>query len=368
MSLIEQSTIHYPEFKGIIDKIIAQNRISQEECLHLFQKSPLALLSLLANFCKERISDKTVFYNKNLHIEPTNQCLLMCPFCSYAAKNHQDAYNFSITEIIEKIGACKNKITEVHIVGGVHPTWNLKQYVLLLKEIVHSFPTLHIKAFTAQEIHYFVEESGMNINKVFKNLKESGLQSMPGGGAEIFEPAIRDRICPNKISGQQWLDIHQTAHQNGIPTNATMLYGHFESIEQRLQHLYLLRQLQDTTHGFNAFIPLKFRNKNNQYSNLSEATLIDDFKTFAIARIFLDNIPHLKAYWPMLGINNAQMLLAFGVDDLDGTINNSTTIYTRAGVNTKNSLSEEELHQLIEAAGLQAVERDSLYNPINLKT
>lgn len=367
MSIIEESISMYPDFKDIIEKIIHQKRVNIDESLFLYQKSPLPLLSLLAVHCKERLTGKIVFYNKNLHIEPTNQCLLMCPFCSYAAKNEQDAYNMSIEEILSKIRNCMPEITEVHIVGGIHPTWNLTKYTALLNEIHHSFPALHIKAFTAQEIYYLAEESGKTIDEVFKILKEKGLQSLPGGGAEIFEPTIRRKICPNKISGQQWLDIHQIAHQNGIPTNATMLYGHFENMEHRLQHLYLIRQLQDNTHGFNAFIPLKFRNKNNFYSNLTETSLIEDFKIFAISRIFMDNIPHIKAYWPMLGVENAQMMLNFGVDDLDGTINSSTTIYSRAGVTTNNHLSEKELQQFIIAAGLQPLERDSLYNPINFK-
>jgi aminodeoxyfutalosine synthase len=256
-------------------------------------------------------------------------------------------------------------VTEVHIVGGVHPKLDLDFFCDLLRQIKAHRPDLHIKGFTAVELDYMFRKAKLSRQEGMQKLKEAGLQSLPGGGAEIFAPEIRKQICEDKVDGEGWLDIHRTAHQLGMHSNATMLYGHIESYEDRIDHMLQLRNLQDETGGFNCFIPLKFRNQDNDMHAIAESTLIEDMRLYSVARIFMDNFSHLKAYWPMMGRNNARTLLQFGVDDLDGTIDDSTKIYSMAGSEEQNpALSTEEICALIYQAGRLPVERDTLYNEI----
>lgn len=354
-----------PEQHELVQKIFDGQRISAEEALRLFEEFTPPQLSLLAMERKRLASDKKVFYNRNLHIEPTNICVYNCRFCSYKAKSEADSYLFTANDIVEKIAAVADNITEVHITGGVHPDWGIRFFAEMMKSIKNAFPTLHIKAFTAVEIAFMCRIDRMSIVEGLTILRDAGLDSMPGGGAEIFDEDIRLEISPEKPSGKEWLSVHEQAHALGIPSNATMLFGHVENFAQRISHMELLRNLQDKTGGFNAFIPLKFRNRDNRMSSVAETSVIEDLKTYAISRIFLDNIPHLKAYWPAVGRDFAQLSLQFGVDDLDGTINDSTTIYTRAGSSESPAMSTPELQKLISDAGFRPVERDSLYSEIN---
>ena len=256
-------------------------------------------------------------------------------------KKDEKGWELSTDEIQEKIESqIENKITEVHIVGGVHPEWDISYYANLMKRIKTKFPQLHIKAFTAVELHHFIKRAGMEYKEGLQYLKQHGLDSIPGGGAEIFDEEVRNKICPKKPSGNIWLEVHKVAHSLGIPTNATILYGHLETYKHRIDHLNQLRELQDKTKGFNAFIPLKYKNKNNEMSGITEVSVIEDLKNYAISRIFLDNFQHIKAYWPMIGKSLAQIALSFGVDDLDGTINDSTKIYSRAGSEEKKTLHD----------------------------
>ncbi|MBN1820303.1 MAG: aminofutalosine synthase MqnE [Prolixibacteraceae bacterium] len=367
-TLIKQIQLS-PEIRIITEKIFAGERLSTEDALELYNSSNLALLGILAFEVKKKQSAQYVYFNRNFHIEPTNICINHCKFCSYRRRAGQkDAWECSIDEIIEKVkNHLKENVSEVHIVGGVHPDRNLYFYTDMLRAIKKVAPHLHIKAFTAVEIDQMCRMAGESYQKGLQLLKEAGLNSMPGGGAEIFDEKLRAEICPDKTSSSDWLKIHETAHNQGIPTNATILYGLKESYEHRIDHMERLRNLQDKTHGFNAFIPLKFKNYNNLFSHIKETTVIEDLKNYAVSRIFLDNIPHLKAYWPMIGKEVAQLSLSFGVDDLDGTIDDSTKIYSMAGSKEQNpNATTEELVNIIKAVNLTPVLRDTLYNPVKI--
>ncbi|MCJ7774349.1 MAG: aminofutalosine synthase MqnE [Desulfobacterales bacterium] len=350
--------------QNIADKVFNAERISNNEALELYQSQNLAFLGVLAGFTKKRLSGDYVFFNRNFHIEPTNICVNHCKFCSYRRKEGQKgAWECSIEEIVEDLNKhVATGATDVHIVGGVHPSRDIDFYVDLLQSVKKAAPQLHIKAFTAVEVDQMCKMATITIEEGLKKLKDAGLESMPGGGAEIFDEQLRAEICPDKTGSEEWLRIHSVAHQMGIPTNATILYGLLESYEHRIDHLNRLRTLQDKTKGFNAFIPLKFRRANNNYSAIKESTLIEDLKNYAVSRIFLDNIPHLKAYWPMIGKQAAQLSLAFGVDDLDGTIDDSTRIYSMAGGDENPSANRTELIQMIKEINLVPAERDTVYN------
>ncbi len=354
------------ELKKTSEKILNFQRISSEEGLFLYEKGELGFLGMLANYIRENKNNQFVYYNQNLHIEPTNICLYKCRFCSYSSKNNNDAWELSEQQIFDKIKAnIHNKISEIHIVGGVHPERDLYYYGNIIKKIKETYPSIHIKAFTAVEIEYMINKAELSLIDGLKLLKSFGLDSIPGGGAEIFNKNIRNKICGAKSSSEIWLKVHENAHQIGIPSNATMLYGHIEQYKHRIEHLSLLRELQDRTFGFNAFIPLKFRNKKNELAGIKEVSIIEDLKNYAICRIFLDNIPHIKAYWPMIGKETAQISLSFGVDDLDGTINDSTKIYSKAGADDLNPvMNKQEMIDLIKNANRIPTERDSLYNVI----
>jgi aminodeoxyfutalosine synthase len=358
-----------PAFKTIASKIDNRQRINPEEGLMLFEKGSLAMLGTMANFIRERAHGHNTYFNRNFHIEPTNVCVFSCKFCSYSKlySKREEGWELSIDQMLDKVKAYDGQpITEVHIVGGVHPKMDIYFFEELIKKIRAYRPDLHIKGFTAVELDYMFRKAKLSRTDGMKLLHEAGLDSLPGGGAEIFDTAVREQICADKVDAAGWLDIHAIAHRLGMHTNATMLYGHVESYEHRIDHMERLRTLQDETKGFNTFIPLKFRNFDNDMSHIPEVSSIEDMKLYAIARIYMDNFPHIKAYWPMLGREQAQLTLSFGVNDLDGTIDDSTKIYSMAGSEEQNpSLTTDELVGLIKQVGRQPVERDTLYNVVN---
>ena len=325
-------------------------------------------MGALANYVRERLHGDTTYFNRNFHIEPTNVCVFSCNFCSYSRlyAKREDGWELSIEQMLHMVKKYDGvPVTEVHIVGGVHPKMDLKFFADLLKAIKEHRPDLHIKAFTAVEYDYMFRKAKVSVEEGLKFLIDAGLNSIPGGGAEIFHPEIREQICADKVDGDGWLKIHETAHQLGLHSNATMLYGHIEKFWHRIDHMSRLRNLQDATKGFQTFIPLKFRNQDNDMSHIAESTVVEDMRMYAIARLFMDNFPHLKAYWPMLGRHNAQMTLSFGVNDIDGTIDDTTKIYSMAGSEEQTpTMTTEQLVALIKQAKRKPVERDTLYNVV----
>ena len=356
------------QLKRIAEKIINKERINIEEGLLLFEKGSLSYLGSLANFVRERLHGHTTYFNRNFHIEPTNVCVFACKFCSYSRlyAHKEEGWELSTEQMLDIVKKYDGKpVTEVHIVGGVHPKMNLAYFGDLLQKIKAHRPDLHIKGFTAVELDYMFRKAKMTVEDGMQYLHTAGLDSLPGGGAEIFDETIRQQICADKVDASGWLTIHETAHKLGMHSNATMLYGHIEKYEHRIDHMERLRSLQDKTTGFNTFIPLKFRNQDNEMSHIAESSLIEDLKVYAIARLYMDNFPHLKAYWPMLGRQNAQLTLSFGVNDIDGTIDDSTKIYSMAGSEEQNpSMTTAQLVTLIKQAGRKPVERGTLYNVI----
>lgn len=354
--------------QAIQAKVFEGIRLTPEEGLLLYEKAELPFVGMLANRVRERKHGDKTYFNRNFHIEPTNVCLYTCSFCSYSRliKKREEGWEYSFEEIMEQFMAYDGKpVTEVHIVGGVLPQYDLEFYCQLFKAMKTHRPQIHIKALTPVEYHYIFKKAKLSYEDGLKTIIEAGVDSMPGGGAEIFDESIRSQIAGGKCSSSEWLSMHELWHQLGKKSNATILYGHMETYAHRVDHLNRLRELQDRTEGFQAFIPLKFRNKNNQMSHLEELSLIEDLRNYSISRIFLDNFDHIKAYWPMLGRHNAQLALSFGVDDMDGTIDDSTKIYSMAGSEELNpSLTTQELVQLILQVGRRAVERDSLYEEL----
>jgi aminodeoxyfutalosine synthase len=357
-----------PELKAIGEKILRKERISFDEGVILFEKGSLAWLGALANWVREERHGGKTYFNRNFHIEPTNVCVFSCKFCSYSRlyANRDEGWELSIEQMMHIVKSYDGKpVTEVHIVGGVHPKMNLEFFVSLLQAIKAHRPDLHIKAFTPVELDYMFRKAKVSVQEGMKIAHEAGLDSLPGGGAEIFHPEIRSQICDDKVNAEGWLEIHRTAHQLGMHSNATMLYGHIENFKHRIDHMERLRQLQDETGGFNTFIPLKFRNKDNEMSNVPESTVSEDMRMYAVARLYLDNFPHIKAYWPMLGRKNAQLTLSFGVNDIDGTIDDSTKIYSMAGSEEQSpSMTTDDLVALIRQVKRQPVERGTLYDVI----
>lgn len=356
--------------KLIAQKVVDGNRITTDEGLYLFENAELGYLGVLANFIREQKHGDKTYFNKNFHIEPTNICIFDCKFCAYSKflreKDDYDAWELSEEEIYEAIKSYDGQdITEVHIVGGVHPKMGLEYFKNLIQNIKNIRPDIHVKAFTAVELEYMARKAKVSYEECLKILKDAGQGSLPGGGAEIFDKQIRDQICKDKCTGEEWLAIHEAAHNVGMPSNATMLYGHIEKPLHLIDHMNKLRTLQDKTGGFNAFIPLKFRNGNNQMSNIDEVSVIEDLKLYAISRIFMDNFNHIKAYWPMIGRKTTQLLLAFGVNDIDGTVDDSTKIYSMAGAEEqKPVMTTEQMVELIKQVGRKPIERDSVYNEL----
>lgn len=352
---------------SVTDKILRRERISPEEASSLWRHAPLSVLGTLASGIKRDKSGDTVYYNRNFHLEPTNICVFNCRFCSYRRPaDSPEAWDHSMEEIERIVLSHAEKgVTEVHIVGGVHPDHGLEYYAGMIRRVKELLPGIVVKAFTAVELAYMIEKEGLGIEKGLRILKDAGMEAIPGGGAEIFDEELRARICPEKGSTAVWLDVHEKAHGLGISTNATMLYGHVETPEHRIDHLDRLRILQDRTGGFNAFIPLKYRCFGNPMSGVGEVSITEDLRTLAISRIYLDNFPHIKAYWPMYGKVTTELALSFGADDIDGTIDDSTKIYSMAGAeDRKPSMSISEIERMASSVGLKAVERDTFYNPV----
>lgn len=354
--------------QDISRKVLAGERITDDECLHLYDHADLSTVGIMANHIRENRHGNHTYFNRNFHLEPTNVCLYTCTFCSYSRliKKRSEGWEYTHDDMMDMVKAYDDQpVTEVHIVGGVLPQYDTAFYTNLFSAIKKHRPELHVKALTPVEYHYIFKKDKLSYEEGMKLMKESGLESMPGGGAEIFHPEIRDQIAGGKCSGEQWLRIHEIWHELGMRSNATMLYGHIEKNEHRVDHISKLRALQDKTGGFQTFIPLKFRNKNNQMSHIEEVSVIEDLRNYAISRIYLDNFDHIKAYWPMIGRDTAQLSLAYGVDDIDGTIDDTTKIYSMAGSEEQNpALSTEQLVKLIRAVGRKPIERDTLYNVV----
>jgi len=350
------------------NKVIHNERISFDEGVYLFEKASLPYVGALANWKRESLHGDTTYFNKNFHIEPTNVCVFSCKFCSYSKlyAHKEEGWELTIDQMMDIVKSYDGKpVTEVHIVGGVHPKLTLEFFITLLKAIKAHRPELHIKGFTPVELDYMFRKANLSTEEGMKRAHEAGLDSLPGGGAEIFHPDIRNIICADKATGDEWLHIHRTAHNLGMHSNATLLYGHIEKAEHRIDHMERLRQLQDETKGFNTFIPLKFRNKDNDMHDVPESTMANDLKMYAISRLYLDNFPHVKAYWPMLGREIAQLTLSYGVNDIDGTIDDTTKIYSMAGSEEQTPvMTTEELVRLIKQAHRKPVERGTLYNVI----
>ena len=354
------------ELKAIANKVFNGERITFDEGVLLYKEAELGFLGTLANYVREKKNGNYVYFNHNFHVEPTNVCVYTCAFCSYSRliKNRDQGWELSIDQMMDIIKKYdEQSVTEVHITGGVVPKQDLTFYTELFREIKKHRPALHIKALTPVEFHYIFKKAKLSYEDGLKLMADAGLDSLPGGGAEIFDEAIRDKIAGGKCSSDEWLSIHEIWHKMGKYSNATMLYGHIETFEHRIDHMERLRQLQDKTKGFNAFIPLKFRNKGNQMEDVPEVSVIEDLRNYAISRIYLDNFPHIKAYWAMIGRNTAQLSLNFGTDDLDGTIDDTTKIYSMAGSEEQTpKLTTQELVDLIKIVGRTPVERDTLYN------
>ena len=355
-------------FNSIAKKITRDERINDDEGLLLFEKASLGLAATFANYIREKKHGDVTYFNRNFHIEPTNVCVFSCKFCSYSRlyAHRDEGWQLSMEQMLDIVKSYDGKpVTEVHIVGGVHPKMDLTFFCDLISQIKQHRPDLHIKGFTAVELDYMFRKAKLSIEEGMQQLKDAGLQSLPGGGAEIFDETVRQQISADKVDAEGWLKIHEVAHNLGMHTNATMLYGHIENNAHRIDHMSRLRNLQDKTGGFNTFIPLKFRNKNNDMSHVPESSVIEDMRMYAIARIYMDNFPHLKAYWPMLGRQNAQLALSFGVNDIDGTIDDSTKIYSMAGSEEQTpSMTTQQLVTLIKQAKRIPIERDTLYNVI----
>ena len=352
---------------SISEKVNAGVPLSLEDGLALFGEPDLLKLGALANQVREqRYRDRTTF-NRNLHINPTNLCVASCALCSFSRRSPEQpgAYTLSLSQAWDKLKARlqAGPLTEVHVVGGLNGGLPFDYYTELLAGLKRLQPTLHIKAFSAVEIFHFHKLFQLQVREVLQRLAAAGLDSLPGGGAEIFAPRVRRRICPNKCDAEEWLDVHRTAHQMGLRSNCTMLYGTVETIEERVEHLLRLRALQDETDGFQAFIPLAFHPENNSLSHLPAPSAVDDLRVCAVARLLLHNIPHIKAYWISLGIKTAQTALWFGADDLDGTVQEEK-IYHLAGSDAPQALAPAEIVHLIRAAGRTPVERDTLYNVV----
>jgi aminodeoxyfutalosine synthase len=350
----------------ILEKINSGERLSLEDGRRLYECRDLLAVGWLANFVRERKNGNQAFFIYNQHINYSNICTNLCKFCAFGKeKGHELAYEMSVAQIKDKVRQRLDEpITEIHMVGGIHPELPYSYYLEALRGIKEVRPDVHIQAFTCVEIQHLADLAGKSVEATLIELKEAGLGSLPGGGAEVFSPRIRELTCPKKLDGAGWLRVAKTAHRCGLNTNATMLYGHIETVEERLEHLDALRQAQDETGGFLTFIPLAFHPKNTEMADLSRTTGVTDLKNIAVARLMLDNFPHIKAYWVMIGPKLAQVALSFGADDMDGTVKEE--IITRmAGGESEQALGHNTLIRLIKEAGREPVERDTLYNMLD---
>jgi aminodeoxyfutalosine synthase len=349
----------------IREKVEARQRLSFEDGLALEASNDLFALGSMANVVRERYNGNFGYYNVNTHINPTNVCVYKCEFCAFRADLDEDrAYVMERPQILERARQAHLRgATELHIVGGLHHKLPFEYYVDVVRWVKEAAPEIHVKAYTGVEIEFFAKIARLTIREVLERLVEAGLGSLPGGGAEIFHPEVRDQICGAKASTEVWLDVHRTAHKLGLHSNATMLYGHIEKPKHRIDHLVRLRELQDQTGGFQTFIPLAFHPDNSRMDEIPKPSAVMDLKTMAISRLMLDNFPHIKAYWVMLGIKTAQVALAFGADDIDGTVVHEK-IYHEAGAETPQETTVAEIRRLITEAGRIPVERDTLYHRV----
>ena len=353
-------------FEDVKEKVLSGTRLSFDDGIALFRTNDLLALGRLASHAAAKKNGDRVYFVQNMHINPTNICVNRCKFCAFSRnKGQPGAYEMTIDDILEKARSAEKGVREVHIVSGLHPDLPFSWYIDMLRALRGEFPHIHIKAFTAVEIDYLARIAGLGLRETLLRLREAGLGSLPGGGAEIFAPGVRNRLCAEKISGDRWLEVMETAHAIGLRSNATMLYGHIETIEDRVDHLLRLRDLQDRTGGFQAFIPLSFHSPNTEIRKQSYTTGFDDLKTLAVSRLLLDNFDHIKAYWVMLGEKITQVSLSFGVDDVDGTVVEER-ITKMAGGTTEGSMEKDELIELIRKAGRTPVERDTVYNTVQV--
>ena len=359
------SADHARQLAVIEDKVLAGERLWFDEGLFLEEHVDVLTLGRLANVVRERKNGNLACYNTNIHLNPTNVCVYRCTFCAFRADLKADrAYTFSDAMIRERALEAKSQgATEIHVVGGLHHQKPFEWYVDVVRNIREAVPELHIKAWTGVEINWFSFITKKPYRWVLEQLIDAGLGSMPGGGAEIFDEEVRSQICEHKAESQNWIDIHREAHNLGLRSNATMLYGHVEQAKHRIDHLCRLRELQDETGGFQTFIPLAFHPENTGLDHLPKPSGLMDLKTIAISRLMLDNFDHIKAYWIMLGEKTAQIALSFGADDLDGTVVHEL-IYHDAGAKTPEGLTVEQIHQMIREAGREPVERDTLYRQV----
>ncbi|MCH7986076.1 MAG: aminofutalosine synthase MqnE [Acidobacteria bacterium] len=360
-----QLTIEDKRLAPVAEKVQAGERLTFEDGLALYRTHDLLALGWLANSVRERLHGNVCYYNINRHINPTNVCVAHCRLCAFGRDpNVPGAYTMALEEVFRTAASGSTEaVTEFHIVGGLHPDLTFDYYLDLIRGLKQRFPQVHLKAFTMVEIGYFAKITKLPAREVLLKLKQAGLDSLPGGGAEIFHPRVRKVICDHKTSGQLWLQIARTAHELGLHSNATMLYGHIETEEERVDHLLKLRALQDETRGFVCFIPLAFHPENTALSHLPKPTGFLDLKNIAASRLLLDNFPHIKAYWIMLTPRIAQVALRFGADDIDGTVVEEK-IYHDAGATTAQGLRRSELLRLIREAGREPVERDTLYRAV----
>ena len=363
-----QLRLEDPNLGAIASKVLAGERLSREDGVRLYTSNDLLAVGFLANHVRERLHGNRVYFNVNRHINPTNVCVASCRLCAFGRKpDAPGAYTMALEEAFRLAGeGWTEAVTEFHIVGGLHPDLPFQYYLDLIRGLKERFPSVHLKAFTAVEIGYYAHITRLPIREVLEKLKEAGLGSLPGGGAEIFAPAVRRLICDHKIGAHTWLKVHRTAHELGLYSNATMLYGHIESAEDATDHLLQLRKLQDETRGFQTFIPLAFHPANTELGKMvprQETTGFMDLKNVAVARLLLDNFPHIKAYWIMMTPRVAQVALRFGADDIDGTVVEEK-IYHDAGATTPQVMTRHEIMRLIREAGREPVERDTLYRPV----
>lgn len=367
LSRVAERSLEAAGLSDLRDKVVARERLSYDDGVRLYESTDINAVGALANLVRERWHGDLSWFNRNLHINATNVCEADCVFCSFARIQTGDpnAYTMAIDEAVGRITALKDTfVTEVHIVNGLNPDLPFEYYTDLIKAIKRERPDIHVKGFTAVEMHYYAGKYGMTYDEVVDHFMEAGLGSMPGGGAEIFHPRARKKLCADKVDADGWLEIHRTAHGKGMRTNATMLFGSIETLGERVDHMIRLRELQDDTGGFQTFIPLKFHRTNNRLQRLPEPTGQECLLTLAVSRLMLDNFPHIKAYWPMLSVEMAQLSLSFGADDLDGSVREER-IYHMAGATTPQGLSRPEFIELIERAGRIPVERDTLYRTVS---
>ena len=365
--MIMNAFIEQAGFGDILEKVENGERLSLDDGVRLYNSNDILALGYMANIVRNRKNGDNTYFIYNQHINYSNICTNLCKFCAFGKDKESDlAYEMDLETVKEKVRERLDEpITEIHMVGGIHPDLPFSYYTDLLKGMKEVRPDVHIQAFTCVEIAHLAELAKKPVGETLEILKEAGLGSIPGGGAEVFSPRIREITCEKKLPGKEWIEIAKTAHRHGLHTNATMLYGHIETMEERVEHLDALRQAQDETNGFLAFIPLAFHPKNTEMSSLSRTTGMDDLKNIAVSRLMLDNFPHIKAYWVMIGPKVAQLALSFGADDMDGTVKEEVITHM-AGAETDQAIGSNTLVKLIKEAGRTAIERDTLYETIQV--